>query len=100
MELIAGGVSIFLAAFLGGATGFGFALVATPLLLLIGFPLPFVVTANLSLALVTRVAIVVRFYEDVWPRRVAVPIAPAKSCRSSCVPYPRRRGLAVIPPTA
>lgn len=77
MDLIAGGVSIFLAAFLGGATGFGFALVATPLLLLIGFPLPFVVTANLSLALVTRVAIVVRFYEDVWPRRVAGLIAGA-----------------------
>jgi uncharacterized protein len=77
VDLIAGGVSIFLAAFLGGATGFGFALVATPLLLLIGFPLPFVVTANLSLALVTRVAIVVRFYEDVWPRRVAGLIAGA-----------------------
>jgi uncharacterized membrane protein YfcA len=71
VDLTAGAVSIFLAAFLGGATGFGFALVATPLLLLIGFPLPFVITANLSLALVTRVAIVVRFYEDVWPRRVA-----------------------------
>ncbi len=70
MELIAGGVSILLASFLGGATGFGFALVATPLLLLIGFPLPFVITANLSLALVTRVMIVVRFHGDVAPPRV------------------------------
>jgi len=77
MDLIAGALSIFLAAFLGGATGFGFALVATPLLLLIGFPLPFVVTVNLSLALITRVAVVVRFYEDISPRRVAGLIAGA-----------------------
>jgi uncharacterized membrane protein YfcA len=77
LELIAGGVSIFVAAFLGGATGFGFALVATPLLLLLGFPLPFVITANLSLALVTRVMVVVRFHGDVSPPRVAGLIAGA-----------------------
>ena len=43
------------ASFLGGVTGFGYSLVATPLLLLLGFPLPFVVTVNLALAFVTRI---------------------------------------------
>ena len=42
------------ASFLGGVTGFGYSLVATPLLLLLGFPLPFAVTVNLALAFVTR----------------------------------------------
>ena len=37
--LVAGGVVVFLASVLGGVTGFGFALVCTPLLLLTGFPL-------------------------------------------------------------
>jgi uncharacterized protein len=71
MELLAGGISVLLAAFLGGVTGFGYSLVATPLLLLLGFPLPFVVTANLALALVTRISVVYRFREDLWPRRAA-----------------------------
>ena len=35
---------------MGGVTGFGYSFVATPLLLLIGFPLPFVVTANMTVA--------------------------------------------------
>ena len=34
MDLLAGGLSVAAAAFLGGVTGFGYALVATPLLLL------------------------------------------------------------------
>jgi hypothetical protein len=34
-------------AFAAGTSGYGFGLLATPLLLLIGFSLPFVVTANL-----------------------------------------------------
>jgi uncharacterized membrane protein YfcA len=71
-DLILGGGSVFVAALLGGITGFGYALVATPLLLLIGFPLPFVVTANLSLALVTRMPVAYRFREHLWPRRVAL----------------------------
>ena len=70
MDLVAGGLSVVAAAFLGGVTGFGYGLVATPLLLLIGFPLPFVVTANLSLALVTRISIAYRFRAHVLPRRV------------------------------
>jgi uncharacterized membrane protein YfcA len=70
MDLLAGALSVAAASFLGGVTGFGYALVSTPLLLLAGFPLPFVVTANLSLALVTRVSIAYRFRSYVMPRRV------------------------------
>src|ERR671914_218851 len=51
MDLLAGALVVAAAAFLGGVTGFGYSLVATPLLLLLGFPLPFVVTANLGLAI-------------------------------------------------
>src|ERR671922_580241 len=75
--LVAGGLSVTLASFLGGVTGFGYSLVATPLLLLIGYPLPFVVTANLALALVTRISVAVRFRHSMWPRRVAMLIGGA-----------------------
>jgi hypothetical protein len=61
LSLVGGGVVVAAAAFLGGVTGFGYSLVATPLLLLIGFPLQFVVTVNLSLACVTRLQVVYRF---------------------------------------
>jgi uncharacterized protein len=71
MELLAGGLSVFVAAFLGGVTGFGYSLVATPLLLLLGFRLPFVVTANLSVAMLTRISVAYRFRADLWPRRAA-----------------------------
>jgi uncharacterized protein len=77
MELLAGAISVTLASFLGGVTGFGYSLVATPLLLLIGYPLPFVVTANLALALVTRISVAVRFRHSMWPRRVAMLIGGA-----------------------
>jgi uncharacterized membrane protein YfcA len=77
MELLAGAVSVALASFLGGVTGFGYSLVATPLLLLIGYELPFVVTANLSLALVTRLSVAVRFRHSAWPRRVALLVGGA-----------------------
>jgi uncharacterized membrane protein YfcA len=75
MDLLAGALSVAAASFLGGVTGFGYALVATPLLLLAGFPLPFVVTANLSLALVTRVSIAYRFRAHVKLRRVVALVA-------------------------
>jgi uncharacterized membrane protein YfcA len=77
MTLIAGGIFVMLASFLGGVTGFGYSLVATPLLLLIGYPLPFVVTANLALALVTRISVAVRFRRSMWPRRVAALVGGA-----------------------
>ena len=77
MDLLAGAVSVALASFLGGVTGFGYSLVATPLLLLIGYELPFVVTANLALALVTRLSVAIRFRHSAWPRRVALLIGGA-----------------------
>ncbi len=57
MSLVAGGGVIAGAAFLGGAAGFGTALVSTPLLLLLGFPLPFVITLNLAMNMLTRVSV-------------------------------------------
>jgi uncharacterized protein len=62
--LLAGGVTVLAASFLGGVTGFGYSLVAAPLLLLLGFPLPFVVTVNLALACVTRMSVAYRFRAD------------------------------------
>ncbi len=77
MDLLLGGLAVAAAAFLGGVTGFGYSLVATPLLLLIGYPLRFVVTANLSFALVTRISVAVRFRRSASPRRVALLIGGA-----------------------
>jgi uncharacterized protein len=71
MDLLAGGLVVLAASFLGGVTGFGYSLVATPLLLILGFPLPFVVTANLALACVTRIPVAVRFRSDARPGRAA-----------------------------
>lgn len=74
-QLLLGAGSVFAAALLGGITGFGYGLTATPLLLLLGFPLPYVVTANLTLALITRVPVAVRFRDAVWPRRALLLVA-------------------------
>ena len=73
--LVAGGLSVVAASFLGGVTGFGYSLVATPLLLLLGFSLPFVVTVNLALACVTRMSVAYRFRSDVKARRAVGLIA-------------------------
>jgi uncharacterized membrane protein YfcA len=75
MELLAGGLVVVAASFLGGVTGFGYSLVATPLLLVIGFSLPFVVTANMALALLTRISVAYRFRADVGARRAGGLIA-------------------------
>ena len=72
MELVIGALGVAAASFLGGVTGFGYSLVATPLLLIAGFPLPFVVTVNLALAFVTRLSVAYRFRRSMWPRRVAL----------------------------
>jgi uncharacterized membrane protein YfcA len=77
LSLVGGGVVVLVASFLGGVTGFGYSLVATPLLLLIGFPLQFVVTANLALACVTRISVAYRFREDANPKRAGRLIAGA-----------------------
>ena len=75
MDLLAGGLAVAFASFLGGVTGFGYSFVATPALLLLGFRLPFVVTANMSLALVTRLSVAYRFRADADRRRAAGLIA-------------------------
>lgn len=58
------------AAFLGGLTGFGYALVATPLLLLLGLDLPVVVAANMALGLLARLLSAVTFRHDIRLGRV------------------------------
>jgi uncharacterized membrane protein YfcA len=69
VELLLGALAVTVASFLGGVTGFGYSLLATPLLLLIGFPLPFVVTVNLAIPLVMRLPVAVRFRRDITWRR-------------------------------
>jgi uncharacterized protein len=71
MPLLAGAAVVGAASFLGGVTGFGYSLVATPLLLILGFPLPFIVTANLAIAFITRISVAVRFRDAVSRGRVA-----------------------------
>ena len=70
--LIAGGAIVAAAALLAGASGFGFGLLATPLLLLAGFSLPFVVTINLLISVATRVSVAYRFRASADGRRVAL----------------------------
>jgi uncharacterized protein len=67
--LVAGGVVVFLASVLGGVTGFGFALVCTPLLLLTGFPLADVVIVNLTISGVARLLAVTKLRSFVNRRR-------------------------------
>jgi uncharacterized membrane protein YfcA len=62
-----------LAAFLAGASGFGLGLVSTPLLLLSGFSLRFVVTVNLLISLATRVSVTWRTRAWItWRRATAL----------------------------
>ena len=68
INVVAIGV-IFVGMLIGGVTGFGSSLVSTPFLLLLGVPLPLVVTANLMLVLVTRVGVAARLRADITPRR-------------------------------
>ena len=70
--LIAGGFVAALVAALAGASGFGFGLLATPLLLLTGFSLPFAVTVNLLISLATRLSVAYRFRAALDRRRVAL----------------------------
>lgn len=70
--LALGALVMVVAALLAGATGFGFSLVSVPLLLALGFHLKFIVTANLALALVTRVAVAWQLRRHVFPRQAAL----------------------------
>lgn len=67
--LVVGGVVVLGASILGGVSGFGFALVCTPLLLLAGFPLTDVVVVNLTISGTTRLATVAKLHRSVNRRR-------------------------------
>lgn len=68
-ELLIGGIGVLLATTLGGATGFGYGLVATPALLAAGIPIDRVVAANLAIALLTRLIPAWQLRRHlVWPR--------------------------------
>jgi hypothetical protein len=75
--LIVGGFLAAAAALLAGTSGFGFALLATPALLLCGFSLPFVVTVNLLIALATRVSVAWRLRDAIDRRRVGLLVGAA-----------------------
>ncbi|WP_233224917.1 sulfite exporter TauE/SafE family protein [Nocardia sp. MDA0666] len=67
---MAGVVCLAFAAVVGGATGFGTALVATPLMLLVGMDVATVVVVNLVAGLITRVVVAVRMRQHMDRRRV------------------------------
>ncbi len=69
MTLALGCACLAFASIVGGATGFGTALVASPLMLLVGVDVPDVVAVVLVVGLVTRCAVMVRLREHVaWSR--------------------------------
>jgi hypothetical protein len=67
--LVLGAGAVFVAALLGGVTGFGYGLVSAPLLLLIGFSLADAVAANLTIGMLTRIAVWYRLRHQVDRRR-------------------------------
>lgn len=54
MLLLSGALTIGVASVIGGITGFGTALIATPFMLMAGFDLPYVVFVNLLVGAITR----------------------------------------------
>lgn len=74
--IILGSGAVFVAALLGGLTGFGFSLLVTPLLLLLGLSSATAVAISLAIALFTRVVVVFRLRRFVRLRR-AVPLTVA-----------------------
>lgn len=73
MSLIAiAALCISAASVIGGATGFGTALIATPLMLMAGIGLAETVAVNLVVALVTRIGVTVQLRRHITWRRVAV----------------------------
>lgn len=74
LELVLGGFAVAAAAFLAGATGFGFALISMPLLLLLGYGLEFIVTVNLALTLLTRLHVSYKLRRHVASRRLSMMI--------------------------
>lgn len=73
MELIViAALCVAAASVIGGATGFGTSLLATPLMLMAGIGLAETVVVNLVVALVTRVGVTVQLRAHITWRRVAV----------------------------
>jgi hypothetical protein len=70
--LVLGGFLVAAVALVAGTSGFGFGLLATPLLLLSGFSLPFVVTLNLLVTVAARLSVVARLRGAVDPARAAL----------------------------
>jgi uncharacterized membrane protein YfcA len=70
--LVLGGFLVAIVALVAGTSGFGFGLLATPLLLLSGFSLPFVVTLNLLVTVAARISVVARLRRSLDPKRVAL----------------------------
>ena len=69
MTLVLGCLCLAFASIVGGATGFGTALVATPLMLLVGLSVPEVVFVSLVVGLVTRCAVAFKLRAHVtWSR--------------------------------
>ena len=75
--LAVGALAVAVSAFLAGTSGFGFGLVATPVLLLLGFSVPFVVTVNLLVVVATRVSVGIRLRRSLDHRRSALLVAAA-----------------------
>lgn len=79
LELMLGSVVILVAAFLAAVVGFAYALIALPLLLLVGFPVEQVVAINLAIGLISRILILHLRWPDIsWPpaRRLALASIP------------------------
>lgn len=72
IAVLLGAGAVFGAALLGGVTGFGYGLVSVPLLLLLGFPVVDVVAANLTIGMLTRVAVVYRLREHINRRHATI----------------------------
>jgi uncharacterized membrane protein YfcA len=72
MLLLWGSVSIWVSAVIGGATGFGAALIAAPFMLLAGFSVEDVVIINLVAGVVTRIGVSLRLWNHINWRRVAL----------------------------
>jgi uncharacterized membrane protein YfcA len=72
MLLIWGSVCIGMAAVVGGATGFGAALIAAPFMLLVGFNVEDVVIINLVAGVVTRIGVSLRLRAHIDWRRVTL----------------------------
>lgn len=73
MDLIAvAALCVAVASVIGGATGFGTSLMATPFMLMAGIGLTETVVVNLVVALVTRIGVTVQLREHITWRRVAI----------------------------